>query len=75
MELRIYKDVFTIERSADHYGYALNEEYKDALYMLMLGLYFRFWAYVFMILISREKQGGKSVVFEGWRMLNRLRGK
>ncbi|KAJ3109532.1 hypothetical protein HDU97_005189 [Phlyctochytrium planicorne] len=55
-ELSVFKDVYDIEGAAEHYGYVLDKSSLNLLYMFLIGIGLRLTAFVFMILLNRDKQ-------------------
>jgi hypothetical protein len=65
MVLSLYSEIYKVQNSADHYGYTLDRVGYDVYMMFYIGIAFRILAYFFMIIVNRDKQGGKSFSFLG----------
>ncbi|KAI9344657.1 hypothetical protein BDR26DRAFT_857366, partial [Obelidium mucronatum] len=55
-ELALFDGIYMIERTASHFGYVLNNEKMNFLYMFGIGIGWRVLAFVFMVVLHRDKQ-------------------
>lgn len=55
-ELLVFQGVFTIDLSADHFGYTLNRYGWDIFWLVMIGLIWRAIAFLLLVGLNRQKQ-------------------
>jgi hypothetical protein len=60
----VYRGVFDIAHTADSFGYNLETPLKDILLLIVLGLYYRWGAGFFMIVVKSRETGMRGLVHE-----------
>ncbi|KAI8853994.1 hypothetical protein BC829DRAFT_381042 [Chytridium lagenaria] len=55
-EISVFRDVYDIQSAADYYGYVLNSVHYNLFFMFIIGVGLRVCAFLFMVLMNRDKQ-------------------